>query len=975
MVVVGTWLCWVCGLLLLGLAMAGREDEMADFAARFAALRAQAQLPLAGVDYSQDWFGPVTSAYGDIFSRALSVEPETQTPVYPALPGTLLSRNQNTIVLQHTFNTPYPFFHDIQVQHFFTIYNMMVPTSIAVGAAVSQQTKLGTYYPEMGLPFKFELRIGSPFTIEVQATKTDGSNLGFDPAVHWHWLLPLGGNPDPAPSLQLVTTLTGMQEGVIKYKSDVRSVLFNNILFQALDEDEQVVKSAELNLIFRLGYLNPGIDDFNTSTMYIDPISPSAFADYVTETDVTSVYETEIVLPPVLHAGGVKFNLIVTDIWGQAISLVWGGTMSEQCAAWLSNREGKNNTQIPIEEYFDFFSRVWPLRPQDANYAGLTTAFGPRQIMIAANLGYFDFNKGYDIRSVAKRWVVSSISGTVVVIDENHNSTENSSSAEWVMLQHEFCEPRPHFHGQARQYFYTKWANVAGILVKVGDYVAQGQLLAQIGNFETACCKMSSLHVELRVGSPCDLEFALNTPNSFCPNADPADQYDPQVNPWYILPRGPDCQPSLEWIVPPTVGMDAEARYSVSDTCPWLNRLSLITTYTVEQAALIESPCENQPSHKGSKVPSTTRTPPSSSTTAAASTTTIPPTLDPETKLKAGKIKSEVAKEPKSTAKRTKDAKPKRRALTAQSRPRMQGRRSLLHTDAKDAQDGDDLPICVDPDVPDKEKIYISELTTVLDWNWRTGYDPTSQLVLSVPDTSKMWVHPPQQYFSGNGTWFTTIIIPQGEINDNQALSIKAYNIWGDVVTLEDPRKDELYANESRFLKDNLSATIHSKKMWKLTTYLLIVLVVGQFVALIVLILKPWTWNLQTEISQDVEIEGVDDNSKGTAGSKFTPIKAAPADPHEPVISRFNSPSSFQISADADLQDNQFSASPLFARSNSAALAAELIQPGTDPAHFDRHAPEAPIDAPIDPAPTPSLFEIHSRTHLSPNDSKRDWAA
>eukprot|EP00457_Paulinella_chromatophora_P001410 gb/GEZN01001412.1/.p1 GENE.gb/GEZN01001412.1/~~gb/GEZN01001412.1/.p1 ORF type:complete len:984 (+),score=130.05 gb/GEZN01001412.1/:102-2954(+) len=810
----------------------------------------------------------MVGATGDLFSRALELQlsGSTPIPVFPSISGKLYRFSFTTVFLEHEFTLPYPTFHSQTVDRFYTLYdgllvNFAFGSQIHVGETVPQSLTLGSVFPNFG-KFKFELRIGAPFTLEVQQSLPSGHplNVGYDPAVNWHWLLPLG-NPDPKPALELIDLLSGVQQGKVKYTTDARAVWLNNVLFQALDDQEHVIHSAELDLNFRVGFFNPTIDDFDVSTLNLDPVSSSQFQEVIqigSPTFGTSIYETNIMLPTSLHAGGVKFVLTVTDIKGGQLSLTWGDTFSEQCAAFADAMAASSVSVPSLAEYFDFFSYLYPLDPNNANYLGLTTSFGPRVLVYSEeNSTDYDFHKGIDIRVVAGTPIISSVSGTVAVVEE----PLNGSQPEWLILKHDFCDPKPTFHGQQRSFYYTKWANLDQILVQEGDYISQGETFAQTGDFLSPCCFASSVHLELRVGSICELEYAPSEPT--CPNAVEGDKFDPHVNPWFILPPPDDpCEQKLEWLTVPTAGLGGVARYTVTDKCPFFNRVELYETITVPKATVEDNPCVNKSDADGTDSQDGTDASPESSTLSPTGpgpvqpVTTVappPPEKAPYPTVKNKEKKKSITKDKKMTG-------PGRRRSTsgreaAASLHRRKATHWIVGKNSLDAKDGNDITdvFCVPPENEEESAKYVRTLYDVLDFNLRIGFDLVATQSYYEPNVSKLWVRPPDQVFSNDSTWFVDIVIPADYVKSEQAMNLAAFNIWGDAVTLDDPRLIVLYANETT----SMSQVRASRGMWKLSTILLLILLVGQCVMWVVLFLKPWKrWQKQQEADDQSHVEG-----------------------------------------------------------------------------------------------------------------------
>eukprot|EP00808_Paulinella_micropora_P004053 g14940.t1 len=584
--------------------------EGAALAAKFRAL--ETAWPINQCDlYDNDFFGPSVSWVRrvDFFSRSLQLRPcSMPAAVHASFDGVVFDRKGDIITLRHEFTAPLPTFHGFEVKYFYTIYGNMVASNWSKWTAVAKGDVVGQVVSLALPPLRFELRVGGPYSLEYQAKYNTAYNVGFDPAVNWNWLLHIVDEPRLRPKLNLLTALTGVVAGRVEYTSDGMAGWLNKVTYESLDRNNTLLQHAELDLNFRIGYFttpdaegNPDINIFDESTMYLDPVPKMEFGEDTATGAV--IYRTEIVLPASLHAGGTYFRVNVTDIWGNTTSLKWGVPSDMECEIWAAaaKAETKDPNYPTVAEYFSRFQATWPMDPQLANYQGLTVHFGPRKLCLSDDdKRQYDFNKGYNFRVPAGSAVAALASGVVNLI----GGTEFDDR--FVQIQHSFCEPLPYFHGERVGIYYTRYSHLGSISVKVGDVVSQGQMIAQSGYFKSPCCVGASLRIELRVGSNCPLPFALNTSGLSCRNR--AGRWDPNVNPWFILPK-PEavqqetckgtqgsvvCKSSLRYIAPPSASANAVARYSVPASCPLLNRIQLSKQYmaTVEVCDWVVPPTE-----------------------------------------------------------------------------------------------------------------------------------------------------------------------------------------------------------------------------------------------------------------------------------------------------------------------------------------------------------------------------------------------
>eukprot|EP00808_Paulinella_micropora_P025737 g49540.t1 len=77
-----------------------------------------------------------------------------------------------------------------------------------------------------------------------------------------------------------------------------------------------------------------------------------------------------------------------------------------------------------------------------------------------------------------------------------------------------------------------------------------------------------------------------------------------------------------------------------------------------------------------------------------------------------------------------------------------------------------------------------------LDFNLRTGYLPESDATLDEPRRDHLHIEPADRLYSGDGTWYTDIVIPSNYMaNPNHSFILCAWNTWGQAkVCVEDPR-------------------------------------------------------------------------------------------------------------------------------------------------------------------------------------------
>eukprot|EP00808_Paulinella_micropora_P020974 g67310.t1 len=83
-----------------------------------------------------------------------------------------------------------------------------------------------------------------------------------------------------------------------------------------------------------------------------------------------------------------------------------------------------------------------------------------------------------------------------------------------------------------------------------------------------------------------------------------------------------------------------------------------------------------------------------------------------------------------------------------------------------------------------------TEVVETLDFNLRTGYLPESDATLDEPRRDHLHIEPADRLYSGDGTWYTDILIPSNYMaNPKDSFILCAWNTWGQAkVCVQDPR-------------------------------------------------------------------------------------------------------------------------------------------------------------------------------------------
>jgi murein DD-endopeptidase MepM/ murein hydrolase activator NlpD len=166
---------------------------------------------------------------------------------------------------------------------------------------------------------------------------------------------------------------------------------------------------------------------------------------------------------------------------------------------------------------------IWPT--PDSNLSNVSSTFGPR---IRASCSCDDFHRGIDIHGNIGDPVVASYGGKVVKLS---SAEDGGNGGNAVVIQHAFDDWTTLVPGLSNtKRWYTLYLHLNDYIVAVGDTVAAGELIGHLG--ETGGTVSPHLHHEVRVGTRCSLEWAINNPSSKCNTKG----YDPHVSPFLIYP-------------------------------------------------------------------------------------------------------------------------------------------------------------------------------------------------------------------------------------------------------------------------------------------------------------------------------------------------------------------------------------------------------------------------------------------------------
>ena len=166
---------------------------------------------------------------------------------------------------------------------------------------------------------------------------------------------------------------------------------------------------------------------------------------------------------------------------------------------------------------------IWPCPASSAS--DISSTFGPR-IKVSTNA--YDFHRGVDISGTVGDPVVAPYDGVVEQLAEFPDGGLS------VVLRHEFptsgSSAKLFDNSNSTTLFYTLYMHLDEMLVEEGDDVSQGTTIGTIGM--TGATTSPHLHYEVRLGSPCSLEYAIENPSTECNNFG----YDPHISAMLILP-------------------------------------------------------------------------------------------------------------------------------------------------------------------------------------------------------------------------------------------------------------------------------------------------------------------------------------------------------------------------------------------------------------------------------------------------------
>lgn len=162
--------------------------------------------------------------------------------------------------------------------------------------------------------------------------------------------------------------------------------------------------------------------------------------------------------------------------------------------------------------------------PMD-RYERLADSFGMRALSLEDDRP--DFHRGVDFVGATGDPIYSVGDGVVHRVRPEDVEAESSA---YLIVKHTLVSPVA-FHGEEVEEVYSFYAHLSAFEVEEGDTVEAGELIARVGT--SGGVETPHLHLEIRLGSWCSLEYQLEDPTSSC-----AVGYDPAVHPFHAVPLG-----------------------------------------------------------------------------------------------------------------------------------------------------------------------------------------------------------------------------------------------------------------------------------------------------------------------------------------------------------------------------------------------------------------------------------------------------
>lgn len=156
------------------------------------------------------------------------------------------------------------------------------------------------------------------------------------------------------------------------------------------------------------------------------------------------------------------------------------------------------------------------------DYERLADTFGLRALSLEDDR--VDFHMGVDFVGETGDPVYAAGDGTIYRV---HPEDSSDGSSNYVIVRHLLDEPIL-FHDAAITKVYTVYSHLSAFEVELNEEVSAGDLIGRVGTSGGA--ETPHLHLELRLGTHCTLEYQTENPDSSCVTG-----YDPSVHPFHAV--------------------------------------------------------------------------------------------------------------------------------------------------------------------------------------------------------------------------------------------------------------------------------------------------------------------------------------------------------------------------------------------------------------------------------------------------------
>ncbi len=202
---------------------------------------------------------------------------------------------------------------------------------------------------------------------------------------------------------------------------------------------------------------------------------------------------------------------------------------------------------------------------RDLSAITLSSTFGPR--LKSSEQFRNDFHRGIDLPGNLGDKVLAMAAGNIDKID---TTTEGGLS---VRIKHPFSSP-VQFQGKSHTHYYTLITHLDSVTgpalaeqnqPDLEPAVAAGEQIGTLG--QSGSTTFNHNHIEVRIGTPCSLEFQKANPESSC-----AQGFDPHVHPLLFMQADDGLAPAIEEVV--RNGNVLRIRITTNAQLPDFNRLA-----------------------------------------------------------------------------------------------------------------------------------------------------------------------------------------------------------------------------------------------------------------------------------------------------------------------------------------------------------------------------------------------------------------